>query len=70
MPRPPAYNDRAVKIGVETDGTEKSLPLEGKPYASQVRRMKFMRIGACRRPYKATPVGFQEFDRLHPLSHT
>ena len=39
-------------------------------YALPLLHMEFERIGACHRPYNATPVGIQEFDRLHPLSHT
>ena len=40
MPRPLGNNARAAQIGAATDGTEKSLPLEGKVVRPKPDRMR------------------------------
>ena len=40
MPRPSIYGDRVVTIEVEMNGTEKSLPLEGKVVRLKPDRMR------------------------------
>ena len=47
----PTYGDNRQLRPHQSQLTLRQLPLQGKPFAPLFLRMKFERIGACRRPY-------------------